>query len=256
MERFTVKGVTFDSPFTDAQALAICDTLTSNFAKDLVRASKQYRRGLTLNQRGWVHKLAMEAQQPKPAPVTVALDPTGILALFNRANQKLKRPKVLLSLPDGQDIQLSLAGSGGRYPGSINVTNGVRYGEPGSVFFGRIHAEGRFEAYRAATPEVIAFLQEFAEKPAAVAAQYGHRTGHCCFCNLKLEDERSTAVGYGPVCAKNYGLPWGVEAANVAEAERLEALRASDEERAAILDAAADWDAEESDRDTLAFLRS
>ena len=31
----------------------------------------------------------------------------------------------------------------------------------------------------------------------------------CCFCNRALEDERSTAVGYGPICAGHFGLAWG-----------------------------------------------
>jgi hypothetical protein len=47
---------------------------------------------------------------------------------------------------------------------------------------------------------------------AAEAAGLGWATHHCCFCNLELTDEgdnRSVAVGYGPVCAKKNGLPWG-----------------------------------------------
>jgi hypothetical protein len=39
-------------------------------------------------------------------------------------------------------------------------------------------------------------------------------TGRCCFCNHKIgegEDNRSAAVGYGPECAKHFGVPWGVK---------------------------------------------
>lgn len=43
------------------------------------------------------------------------------------------------------------------------------------------------------------------------AAAYGRATDHCVFCGHGLEDERSTTVGYGPVCADNYGLPWGAK---------------------------------------------
>ena len=42
------------------------------------------------------------------------------------------------------------------------------------------------------------------------AAAWGHAHDRCVFCSLGLTDERSVAVGYGPVCAGNYGLPWGV----------------------------------------------
>lgn len=44
---------------------------------------------------------------------------------------------------------------------------------------------------------------------AADAAKFGHITGQCVFCARKLTDERSIAVGYGPVCAEREGLPWG-----------------------------------------------
>ena len=43
-----------------------------------------------------------------------------------------------------------------------------------------------------------------------MARSHGHRTGYCCFCGQLLTDEeRSVAFGYGPVCAKHWGLPWG-----------------------------------------------
>lgn len=44
------------------------------------------------------------------------------------------------------------------------------------------------------------------------AASFGHEHDRCVFCFLPLSDDgpdRSVHVGYGPVCAKKYGLPWG-----------------------------------------------
>lgn len=44
------------------------------------------------------------------------------------------------------------------------------------------------------------------------AARFGHVTGQCVFCSRRLTDDgenRSVAVGYGPVCAAREGLPWG-----------------------------------------------
>lgn len=41
------------------------------------------------------------------------------------------------------------------------------------------------------------------------AAKFGKLYGICCFCSRTLTDERSIGVGYGPVCAEHYGLPWG-----------------------------------------------
>jgi hypothetical protein len=44
-----------------------------------------------------------------------------------------------------------------------------------------------------------------------MATAYGRRMGECCFCGLTLTDGRSIAVGYGPICAGKWGLPWGEE---------------------------------------------
>lgn len=41
------------------------------------------------------------------------------------------------------------------------------------------------------------------------AARFGKLWGQCVFCSRLLTDERSVAVGYGPVCASHNGLPWG-----------------------------------------------
>jgi hypothetical protein len=48
-----------------------------------------------------------------------------------------------------------------------------------------------------------------ATNPAAAGKAYGQRVGNCSFCSLPLEDGRSVHVGYGPVCAEKWGLPWG-----------------------------------------------
>lgn len=41
------------------------------------------------------------------------------------------------------------------------------------------------------------------------AAAFGHLVGRCCFCSHAIDTPESTAVGYGPVCAAKYDLPWG-----------------------------------------------
>ena len=78
-------------------------------------------------------------------------------------------------------------------------------------WFGRILRDGTFEPSRKndAPAELLPALRDFAAKPAQVAAAHGRLTGRCCFCNSGLDDPRSTAEGYGPTCAKHFGLPWG-----------------------------------------------
>lgn len=53
------------------------------------------------------------------------------------------------------------------------------------------------------------FLSSLEENPTGFLAQCGRDMDRCCYCNLPLEDCRSKEVGYGPVCAKHWGLPWG-----------------------------------------------
>jgi hypothetical protein len=58
-------------------------------------------------------------------------------------------------------------------------------------------------------------LQALAKDPAKVASEHGRLTGNCCFCNHRIghgdkdksaSSERSRNAGYGPDCAKKYGL--------------------------------------------------
>ena len=62
-------------------------------------------------------------------------------------------------------------------------------------------------------PGVVRTLTPEMKMSAAQAAHLGHVTGACVFCSRTLTDERSIAVGYGPVCAENHALPWGETAA-------------------------------------------
>jgi hypothetical protein len=48
-----------------------------------------------------------------------------------------------------------------------------------------------------------------------MASKFGVTHGNCMFCRNDLTDDRSNpaqgGVGYGPTCAKKFGLPWGVK---------------------------------------------
>ena len=49
------------------------------------------------------------------------------------------------------------------------------------------------------------------------ARAFGKQHGFCCACARSLDDERSLAVGYGPVCASNFGwfYPTGKQASEI-----------------------------------------
>ncbi len=142
---------------------------------------------------------------PRPSAVAVAGAP--ILELLRGARSSgLRWPKLTLDL-DGRRVQLSLAGDASKHPGTVNVTDGRRY--PENTWFGRVLADGTFQPGRDCDETVVAILRRLAEDPAGTAADHGHRSGSCCFCGRELNDPRSTAVGYGPICAEKWLLPWG-----------------------------------------------
>ena len=180
------------------------------FASSLIEQLER-RNNLSGNQWGWVTKLAARASGAEPAPAKVELPSMdGVIGLFVTAQSHLKHPKIRLQLDDGRPLVLSVAGPASRAPGSVNLTDGGRFGS--NVWYGRISAAGEWDqgkAVDAATASrVTTLLCELAADPAGVAARHGRLTGNCCFCNTGLTDERSTAVGYGPICARHYGLPW------------------------------------------------
>jgi hypothetical protein len=179
----------------------------SQFAASLLQNFTRYG-NLSDKQMNWVTTLTQRALAPKPVPVAlVTVNFQPIQDLFDKAAQKLKRIKVKLQTADGQPVVISRAGPMSKYTGQILITDGGPFGD--NKFFGRIDTTGEFFATRSATPAVAELIKQFSEDPAASAAQYGKLTGGCSFCKHGLTDNRSLAVGYGPVCAKNFGLVWG-----------------------------------------------
>lgn len=156
----------------------------------------------------WIRELCKRTQPAAPRETVDLGSLEGINALFDKAAESLKRPAIVLDAGD-TPIRLSVAGAEARVPGSINVTTNGAY--EGRTWFGRILKDGRFEkSPRVEVPaDLVAILKRFAAEPATVAAEYGRKTGACCFCARPLTDGRSVSVGYGPICADRYGLPWG-----------------------------------------------
>ena len=183
------------------------------FVSGLVDSARRY--GATPARDYWLCKLAAEIVSGNPSnrEMVDIGDMKGIASLFSNAHGKLKHPKIHFGFGD-MPITLSVATSRARFPGTINVTDDGSYGDRN--WYGRIHHDGKFERSNCCPDNVVVFLRKFSVNPAEVAASYGKSTGNCCFCNRKLTDERSTYVGYGPVCAEHYSLPYGERPAKLA----------------------------------------
>jgi len=161
----------------------------------------------------------MDIENPAPKPQR-ELENTnlhGIVALMKRAKGNLKYPKITVVI-DEVEFRLSVAGDRPRVPGSVNITDLGGFRD--NVWYGRIHEDGRLEAKPGnMTDEIRERLQSLNANPVGFAAGYGKITGKCCFCNSGLKTPESTTVGYGPVCAGKWGLPWGTKDRNVVEAQ-------------------------------------
>lgn len=189
----------FESIFTNEEAINVLKTLTQNsFAQDLLSKPT-----LSQNQMYWVHKIANDTK--KPASPTYNYVINNILALFDRVSEKLKFPKLRFTLTNAlqnstSHLTLARMSNKSKNPGAIAVV----YKD---IYRGCINRDGTSSVDFPV--EVKNTLIAFEQDPIGFAKNSGRLCGSCMFCGLTLEDERSTQVGYGPVCAKHWGLPWG-----------------------------------------------
>jgi hypothetical protein len=132
---------------------------------------------------------------------------TGIHELFkNAVSSRLRFPHINLSASSGTSVVLRMAGAKSTQPGSVTITSEGSFHE--RIFYGRITATGELRSKPAITAEIVELLRRFNDDPIAVASECGRVTGCCSFCGSALSDPRSVALGYGPVCAEQWKLPW------------------------------------------------
>ena len=174
------------------------------FATSLVNAAHS-RRGITDKQRHWVGVLCDRCTEEKEPEPKVDIDLAGVYTFFLNARKHLKFPKIVCLDDNDVLIKFYLSGPRSKHPDTLNIT-----APDFDRWYGRIFADGTYhhphnlDADR--KQEILAILKKLADDPHSFAAAYGKLTGHCCFCNRYLSDDRSVTVGYGPVCAARFGL--------------------------------------------------
>ncbi|SRR5258708_36207566 len=138
----------------------------------------------------------------------------NIFDLFDKAKQTLQWPKLSYPLETGEIIQFSVAGPQAKVPGSINITDG---GKPGfNKYYGRIIKEDAKRLMHidwhpgTNTPiEIKELVRAIIANPIGMCSVTGQQRSYCCFCSTHIQTKESLAVGYGPICAEKWGLPWG-----------------------------------------------
>lgn len=184
---------------TDAEAAQLVESkVHSEFAKSLV--SKFKNQSLSTGQLFWLHKLAEQAAAISQ-PVEVGGVFQAVTSMMEKASTKLQKPRIRILGEKNQELSLYPANSTGSRAGYIFI-----YADNENGCLGTIDKKGTFTP-RLNCPEwVLPALKKFADNPHEAAQNYGALTGRCCFCYQHLTTETSLSLGYGPICARNYGL--------------------------------------------------
>jgi hypothetical protein len=188
------KDVSFESPYSTAEALEKLtqyfkeSKVTSSFAASLI--TKKY---LSEKQASWVHKIVLDTEAcmfPK------------IAALFDKAVEHVKQPKLVVELPT--IFVILRRDTLGNLQDTIQVDNLT------SSTHGFIDASGFYRSKGKLDTDTLNLLKQLNDDPVNYATTYGKLSGRCCFCHLPLTHATSLSVGYGAKCASNYALPYGV----------------------------------------------
>jgi len=150
-----------------------------------------------------------EADKRERESITQLGDFTDVYALFEVAAKGGKWPRITINA-DGYEFYLYISGAKAMIPNVINVKAHDGMGTDVKSWFGRITADGAWDQRHKEVDERMAdALSKLAMDPVGTVAMYGRLSGKCCFCKKQLTDAPSVDAGYGPVCAKRWGLAWG-----------------------------------------------
>jgi hypothetical protein len=139
------------------------------------------------------------------------IDAMKVREMFDKAKTHMKYPALTLTYkePDNCQIHFFLCGHMSKTPGYIRITNNKKYGA-GLVIYGDINIAGGLKLDDAnCPPNIRKLILAFFLDPIGKAKVSGIEFRNCCFCGIELTTKESVAAGYGPICAENWGLPWG-----------------------------------------------
>ena len=211
-EMVTSRGEEFETGHTDEEAAQIVLQSRSDLDSFFVELAEEYHEEgeLSGRQLPYLHKGALVGSgEWKTALSDNRSNGTVggfgvIIGHFDSAHENgLKYPSITIqSEAPAPGLRMYRAGHKSSRPGSVAVTDAE-----GETFWGRIRRNGTFHPRDTAPDWAEDILRDFAEDPDGMARLEGRQSGKCCFCGLKLTESGSVQVGYGPVCAGNFGLP-------------------------------------------------
>lgn len=216
------KGITFESPYTDATAAVEFRRLVENgdldgngFAHSLYNGAKKHG-SYTNNQLPWLHVIIANHEERPTRPNSGM---TGLQLIHEHlancrkskadGGKGLLHPMVGLTV-GGQDVVLKLAGPKSRNCGKVSVASDHRYGH--GQFYGWIDESGNMTS-KGMPDAVKEILVRVAQDPARVISEIGKESGRCCYCFSELTTVQSKIAGAGKRCSDNYRVDYPTAAA-------------------------------------------
>ncbi len=149
----------------------------------------------------WVHKMA---QRPVEDRALAFVADSFIYAL----GRGLKYPKIRLHYRD-QRYKICLSKSGTILFKTGMLDPGTRDPVGREMYMGWLKDGSFQQSSRKLTSTDAEFLVYMKRVPVPFMAQCSKDMDSCCYCGSQLDDSRSKSAGYGPICARRWGLPWG-----------------------------------------------
>lgn len=138
----------------------------------------------------------------------------NIFDLFDKAAKSLQYPRLRYPIDKNNKIVFALAGNKAQFPGTLNITDGGPFGN--NIWYGRVKKDYEKKVLHIDWNPKIAVDKDFKEivravisNPVGICSITGQKYSYCCFCGTEITTKESLAVGYGPICAEKWGLPWG-----------------------------------------------
>jgi hypothetical protein len=204
--------------FDQIEALRrVCSADSKLSSKDIEFGSSlcdQYfsRTYLSEKQWYWVGELLKKAGDSSgtssaSSDIKEIFDGKKIHQLLSTASRRLKYPRLRYQTDGRSKIVFCYAADNtSKWYGCVFIDNG---GKENKKRYGFIASNGAGSINRDAPPEIKALIRKIADEPTGIAKLQGQAYSSCCFCGLELTNKSSIHHGYGPICADNWGLPWG-----------------------------------------------
>lgn len=134
--------------------------------------------------------------------LAICVDTTEIREMFASAISRLKFPKLLYYTGVGTLVFFVRIH---RNPGAI----GMRVQGSDNELIGEVLTTGELIWTPGSRLDMRRYAMEVLKAPKEKLALNGKEYKSCCYCGIALTNPASLQAGYGPICADNWGLPWG-----------------------------------------------